>query len=54
MADLKEEFEKLKIDEIKGELIGLALENHFNFILEKEGEEGVKKLKRDWRNWVTL
>jgi len=46
MADLKEEFEKLKIDEIKGELIGLALENHFNFILEKEGEEGVKKIEK--------
>lgn len=45
MKDPKEEFEKLKLEEIKGEVIGLALENHFNFILEKEGREGLKKLE---------
>ena len=45
MTVLKEEFQKLKIDEVKGKMIGLALENHFNFILKKEGQEGVKKVE---------
>lgn len=45
MADLKEEFEKLNPGKIKGEMIGLALENHFSFILKKEGKEGVKKVE---------
>jgi hypothetical protein len=49
MADLKEEFEKLKLEEIKGEVIGLALENHFNFILEQEGKEGVKKVEEGFK-----
>ncbi len=45
MLTLKEEFQKLSLEKIKGEVIGLALENHFNFILEKEGMERVKEVE---------
>jgi len=45
MAHLKEEFEKLDLEKIKGEVIGLTLENYFSFILEKEGEEGVRRVE---------
>ncbi len=45
MVDPKEEFGKLNLEAIKGEVIGLALENHFKFILEKYGPEEVKRLE---------
>ncbi len=45
MEDLRKEFEKLNLEKIKGEVIGLALENHFNFILKKYDQEQVKKLE---------
>lgn len=43
MVDLRGEFEQLNLENIKGEIIGLALKNYFSFILKKEGEEGIKK-----------
>jgi len=42
---LQEEIEKLK--EIKGEVIGVSLKEDFQFILKKEGEEGLKKVEEE-------
>lgn len=39
----KEEFKKLERE--KGNVIGVALKNNFEFVLEKKGEAGIKKIE---------
>jgi len=41
----KEELEKLNI--VKGEVIGLSLKNDFEFVLEKKGKEGLKRVEKE-------
>lgn len=40
----KDEFKKLTKE--KGNVVGVALKNNFEFVLEKKGKEGLKKVER--------
>jgi hypothetical protein len=44
----KEELEK--INQIQGEVIGLSIVEDLDFVLKKEGKEGLKKLEEELRN----
>lgn len=41
----KEEFEK--IEQIKGEILGVALKGKLHFVLEKKGKKGLKKVEKE-------
>ena len=47
----KEDIEKLQLEEVKGEVLGMALKEDLRFVLEKEGLEGLKKVENEMEKW---
>ncbi|GEM_PF-3999725 len=50
--DLKKEAERLL--SLEGNVRGEALRTHAEYVKKKEGEEGLEKVKKEWRILVFL